>query len=174
MKEMIRFGLVLAVICMVAAGLLASVNALTRSKIYAQAQTEEEVSLRGVLPEGVRFEPVTSGNETVYYKAFDSKKQLIGAAFKAEGKGYSGTIETMVGMLTDGTIVTIKVLAQDETPGLGARVCEPAFSQQFARKHAQELATVQAITGATISSKAVIDSVQKKAQEIRVLMQNGR
>ena len=170
MKEMVRYGLVLAIICIVAAGLLAGVNSLTKVRILDQAKAEEEVSLKEVVPEGANFEAVRSGNDIIYYKAQDKAGKLIGVAFKASGKGYSSTIETMVGMLKDGTITAIKVLSQNETPGLGARVSEPGFTSQFT--HKKDLNEVEAITGATISSRAVIDSVEKKAEEIKALIKD--
>jgi electron transport complex protein RnfG len=169
-KEMIRYGFILAIICIVAAGLLAGINTLTKPRIIAQAQAEEEASLREVLPLGAHFEAVKSQDSIVYYNAQDKAGKLIGVAFKTSGKGYSGTIETMAGMLKDGTITAIKILNQNETPGLGARVSEPDFTGQF--KNKRDLVNVQAITGATISSKAVIDSVEKKAQEIKGLIKN--
>lgn len=173
MKEMLRYGFILALICTVAVGLLAGVNYLTKSRIIAQAQAGEDTSLKEVVPEGVIFKPVKSGEDIIYYKAYDGKGKLVGVAFKSSGKGYSSAIETMVGMLKDGTITAIKILNQNETPGLGARVAEPEFAGQFANKNIQGLARVEAITGATISSKAVIDSVKEKAEEIiRALIKN--
>jgi len=170
MKEMVRYGLVLAIICIVAAGLLAGVNSLTKDKILQQAQAEEEASLKEVMPTGASFEAIKSGSEILYYKAYDKSKKYTGIAFKASGKGYSSIIETMVGMLKDGTITAIKVLSQNETPGLGARVTALDFTGQF--KDKKDLNEVEAITGATISSKAVIDSVEKKAEEIKLLIKN--
>lgn len=170
MKEMVRYGFILAIICIVAGGLLAGFNSLTKSRIIAQAQAEEEAGLNEVIPQALRFETVKSGDEVIYYKAYDKQDRLMAVAFKASGKGYSGPIETLVGMLKDGTITAIKILSQNETPGLGARVAEREFIAQF--KNTQDLTKVEAITGATISSKAVIDSVKKKAEEIRVMMKN--
>ncbi len=174
MKEMLRYGFILAVICSVAAGLLAGMNSLTKSRIIAQAQAEEEASLKKVIPESDYFEAVKSDSEIIYYKAYDKEKKLIGVAFKAAGKGYSSTIETMAGMTRDGKITAIKILSQNETPGLGARVTEPSFTGQFSQRNPQTLNEVQAITGATISSKAVIGSVQAKAKEIQELIKDER
>jgi len=171
-KEMLRYGFILAVICIVASGLLAGVNVLTKTRIVAQAQVEEDSSLKEVFPEAAHFEAVKSGEEIIYYKAHDKDKRLLGAAFRASGKGYSSTIETMVGMLKDGTIKAIKILSQNETPGLGARVAEDSFTSRFSNRGMQNLNEVEAITGATISSRAVIDSVKKKAEEIKVLIKN--
>jgi len=173
-KEMIRYGLTLSLICVVASASLAVMNAITKPRIIAQVNAEEENSLKGVLPEGERFEPVKSGEDIIYYKAYNKDGKFIGVAFKASGKGYSSAIETMVGMTKEGTITAIKVLNQNETPGLGANVKEESFTGRFTNKGIQNLNEVQAITGATISSKAVIDSVFKKAQEIKELIKNER
>lgn len=173
MKEIIRYGFTLALICIVASASLAIVNSFTKARILAQSQTEEESSLKEVFPPAANFEAVKSGNEVIYYKAFDKDGKFIGAAFKASGKGYSGTIETMAGLTQEGRITAIKVVNQNETPGLGSQVAEPAFSNRFSNKDLQNLNQVQAITGATISSRAVIDSVKKKAEEIRELLKNA-
>lgn len=172
MKEIVRYGFILSLICIIAALSLSVVNSATKPRIIAQAKIEEEASLRQVLPDAVRFEPEKKEEETLYYKAYDSEDKFIGVAFKAQGKGYSSVIETMVGMIPDGTITAIKILAQNETPGMGTRIQEPSFIQQFTQKNIKDLSGVQAITSATISSKAVIDSVKKKAKEIRELI-NG-
>jgi electron transport complex protein RnfG len=172
MKDIVRYGLTLSIICVVASGLLAGVNKLTKAKIVAQAQLEEELSLKEVLPKAARFEPVKSAEEIIYYKAFDTSGNLLGAAFKAVGKGYSSNIETMVGMLKDGTVNAIKVLSQNETPGLGTNIAEKDFTGRFVDKNIKDLGNVQAITGATISSRAVISSVNKKSQEIQELIKN--
>ncbi len=170
MKEIIRFGFTLALICALAGSSLAIVNSITKPIIIARAKADEEASLRKVMPEGERFEPVKSAEEIIYYKVYNKDAEFIGVAFKAQGKGYSSTIETMAGMKKDATITAIKILSQAETPGLGNSITEPSFTNRFNNKNLQDLAKVQAITGATISSKAVIDSVKNKAEEIKGLI----
>jgi len=174
MRETIRYGFVLAVICVVASGLLAGMNSLTKARIIAQAQTEEDTALREVMPEGAHFEAVKKDEDIIYYKVSNKDNKFIGVAFKASGKGYSSVIDTLVGMARDGTITAIKIMNQNETPGLGARVIEPSFTEGFVNKNIQGLANVQAITGATISSKAVIGSVQEKAKEIQKLIKDEK
>jgi len=174
MKETLRYGFTLAIICVVASGLLAGMNSLTRARIITQAQAEEETALREVMPLGEHFEPVRKGESIIYYKVHDKDNKFIGIAFKASGKGYSSVVDTLVGMKQDGTIVAIKILNQNETPGLGVRIVEPSFTGKFTNKNIQDLTGVQAITGATISSKAVIDSVKKKAEELKDSIKNER
>ena len=80
MKEMVRYGFTLAIICIVASASLAVVNAVTKSKIIAQAQAEEEASLKEVCPFAAHFEAVKSGEDVVYYKAHDKDGNLAGVA----------------------------------------------------------------------------------------------
>ncbi|MDD5128935.1 MAG: FMN-binding protein [Candidatus Omnitrophica bacterium] len=174
MKEMVRYGFILMLICIIAAGLLSGVNTLTRSKIVAQALAEEQAALKEVMPQAANFTEIKSGQEVLYYKALDSQDNLIGFVFKAGGKGYSSVIETLVGMFADGKISAIKVISLNETPGLGMRVAENSFTRQFNNQDALSLSGVQAITGATISSRAVMDSVVKKAQELQELIKNDK
>jgi len=167
MKEMVRYGFILALICVVAAGLLATANSFTRPKIIAQMEKEEQSALREVMPGAVKFEAVKEGSEEIlYYKALDSQDKQIGIVFKAINKGYSSNIITLAGIFNDAKISAIKVISQNETPGLGVRITEKNFTDQFKSKDSRELAGVEAIAGATISSRAVIDSVKKKAGEI--------
>ncbi len=172
MKEMTRYGFILGLICVLAAGLLAGVNALTRAKIANQAQAEEQSALKEVMPQAAKFIPVGQIPEVSYYKVFDSQERLIGFVFKASGKGYSSVIQTLAGMDLQGKICAIKVVSQNETPGLGMRITENKFTGQFKNQDSLNLPDVQAITGATISSRAVMSSVIKKAQEIKELIKN--
>ncbi|MFH1458732.1 MAG: RnfABCDGE type electron transport complex subunit G [Candidatus Omnitrophota bacterium] len=172
MKDIIRYSLTLGLICIVASASLAAVNSLAQPKINEQAKSEEEASLKDVLPEADHFEAVKQGSDILYYKAFDKSGQLRGVAFKVAGKGYSSTIETMAAMSAEGDILAIKVLSQNETPGLGARVTEPDFAAKFSQKSIDGLTEVEAITGATISSRAVIDSVAEKAREVLELIKD--
>lgn len=149
---MVRIG----IICVLALGLSAGFSL-----------AEENLDLKEVLPQAASFTAVKKSGEILYYKAQGPDGKLIGAVFEAKGKSYS-EIDTLVGMLKDGTLTAIKVLAQDETPGIGSRVTTPEFTDRF--RNIQDISQVQAITGATVSSQAVIDSVKKKAAEIKALL----
>ncbi len=86
--------------------------------------------------------------------------------------GFGGKIELIVGMLMDGTITGYKVIEQKETPGLGTKITENKFAGQFIGlnsyydtiKLKKDGGEIDAVTGATISSKAVIDAVEKAVQ----------
>ncbi|MDD5109479.1 MAG: RnfABCDGE type electron transport complex subunit G [Candidatus Omnitrophica bacterium] len=176
MREIFRYGFILAFICIVATGLLAAVNVITAPKILAQAQAEEQAALKEVMPLAVKFTAVKSDidQQTLYYKVLDGQGKIIGYIFKASGKGYSSVIQTLVGMDSTGKISAVKVLSQNETPGLGVRITENKFTDQFRDQDSLNLSGVQAISGATISSRAVMNSVIKKAQEIKELIKNEK
>lgn len=85
--------------------------------------------------------------------------------------GYGGKIEIIVGILMDGTITGYKVIEQKETPGLGDKISSKRFSEQFVGlntydgeiKLKKDGGEIDALTSATISSRAVIDAVEKAA-----------
>ena len=142
-----------------------------------------------------RLEPVEDDSEISYWKVFKgSDTRVRGYVFIAKKYGYSSIIETMVGMKTDGTITGVMVLNQNETPGLGARIVgiasnktvleaikeifskgekarkelTPYFTEQFRDRNIKkiDISNIDAITGATISSKAVVESIKEKGEEI--------
>lgn len=87
-------------------------------------------------------------------------------------KGFSGRFSLMVGFQPDGAITNIEVLEHKETPGLGTKMALPAFKDQFkgikigeltgqAIKVKKDGGTVDAITAATISSRAFCDAVNR-------------
>ncbi|MEK7849782.1 MAG: FMN-binding protein [Candidatus Omnitrophota bacterium] len=167
-SDYFRYALTLAVICFVASAMLGAVYSLTNPIILSQQALREESGLREVLPEAKSFEAVKEGENIIYYIAFGPDKRVLGYVFKASKKGYSAEIVTMVSMDKDGFISRIKILSQNETPGIGTKIIDSLwFLGQFMGKNADDLGNgVQAITGATITSRAVIDSIKEKAKEI--------
>jgi len=142
------------------------------SIITASVYAEDQAILREVFTQASSFKPVKSGGNVIYYKALNLSGKFLGAVFKVSVRGYASEIETLVGMYKDGDIIAIKILKQNETLGLGSRICEQDFTGQFSNK--KDLSEVQAITGATISSRAVIDSVQARAGEIMALIKDEK
>lgn len=141
-----------------------------------------------VLPEAVNYKKLRLGEELVY-QGIDKKGRKVGLAFLAKGSGYQGKIKIMVGVDQDlNRIQNIQVLESVETPGLGGKITEEGFQGQFkglsikegiklaeeaekAQPSAEAGATIQAITGATISSKAVVSIINRKIDTIREILQ---
>ncbi|MFH1622333.1 MAG: RnfABCDGE type electron transport complex subunit G [Candidatus Omnitrophota bacterium] len=191
----LKFGLTLLVICLVASGLLTSVYSLTKDKIEAQREDEETIGLREVLPRARDFKFIDKAKNS-YYIGTDARGNIVGYVFITQKKGYSSDIITMVGIDSNGIIQAIKILSQNETPGLGSKIVEvkedktkwsvpseksekrtapkPWFQEQFKGKNVDSLDQVETITGATISSTAVIDSIKEKAEIILREIKYGR
>jgi electron transport complex protein RnfG len=113
--------------------------------------------------------PTDEGDSLEIYPA---KKDsiIVGYAVNTNtNKGFSGNISLMAGFKPDGTIINISVLDQKETPGLGTKMAEPLFKDQFNDKNPSEFSLkvkkdggpVDAISAATISSRAFCDAVQR-------------
>jgi electron transport complex protein RnfG len=188
----------LAAIALVASFGLSAVYNATHEITEEYKRQEQELARIEALAcdEGAHFvltktDSLVGNREFSYYTAYASEgsDEILGYAFVAYGKGYSSTIETVVGMGRDGKICGIKITDQKETPGLGAKLQEtasqntlwavmsgsavdetglkPWFQNQFAGLRAGDLRVVKsraedgilAITGATISSEAVTSSV---------------
>lgn len=179
MREIVKLGLILFIITLVAATLLAFANEAT-SELIAQVQEQENNKARQeVLPSAEKFEPldeselnaiVTENNRVKeVYIGKDSADKLVGYTIKATSSGYGGDIEIITGISADGQVTGMKVVSHSETPGLGANSTKPEFQNQFVGKStatnisvvksAPQNSEIQAISGATITSKAVTNGV---------------
>ena len=167
MKDAFKYGLILGLICFFASGILALVNGLTEPKINEQKQMEESSALKQVIPQARHFEPKLRDNESAYYLAYDGNGKLIGFIIKSEGKGYSSTIELFTGLNRNLEITNIKILFQNETPGLGSRIKEDSFSARFKGRTSGDITEVEAITGATISSRTIINSIKERIESLK-------
>lgn len=165
MAYYLRLGGVLLIIAAIASGVLAYINGFTQPVIEENRRRAEEEARREVLPEAEVFEFVDA--DFPFYKAFDSEGDLSGYTFLAQGMGYSGVIQTMVGVNSDFTIKNIKIINQSETPGLGANCVRPEFTDQFGNLSSEELVIdkeggkIISITGSTITTRAVVNSLRE-------------
>lgn len=156
----------LAVIVVASVVLLTVVNSIT-SPIVKNMQVEEiKNTLRSIFPEMSQYEL----EDEVYIIYQDGEK--TGYAFIASGSGYSGDIDIMIGLDSGFGIKDISILSQTETPGLGSMITESSFTDQFKGLSASDIALkvdggkIDAVTGATISSRAVVNAIKKKMVEI--------
>ena len=158
-------------VCACGALLATGVNGLTRDRIEQQAAAAASATQAGVL-EAARFEAIDL-EESRYgvdaaWAGLDENGQTVGYVGQATVTGYGGPIEVTAGLDMDGAITGVSVGgdAFDETPGLGARTREAAFTDQF-RGRGMGVAIgsdgLEAVSGATISSRAVASGVNTVA-----------
>ena len=156
----------LAVIVIVSVVLLMVVNSLTSSIVESRRVEEITGILENIFPEMSKYEL----EDEVYIIYEDGEK--AGYAFMASGSGYGGNIDIMVGLDSGFGIKGVSILSQTETPGVGNKITESSFTDQFKGLSASDIALkseggkIDAITGATISSRAVVDAVKEKMVEI--------
>lgn len=163
----------LTLIALVAAGALGAVYLLTKEPIAQQQQEKQNSAVGSVLPdvEGRLIGDAKEVNGFTVHEAYVADS-LIGVAVETESNGFGGAIRLMVGFDAEGNIVNYEVLEQQETPGLGTHIVE-WFKTDKNRQSVLGLnpdkanltvskdgGDVDAITAATISSRAFLKAVQ--------------
>jgi len=185
-KEIFKNAIVLFLITAVVAALLAGANLLTKDKIAQNAQIAEQEALAQVIAAD-KFEPTQDLVllETVEpiagaYVAY-AGDQVVGYCIKVTPSGYGGTMELIFGVDTTLTITGLSVLSHGETAGLGANITKDSFKEQFAgkteitgvAKTGASETEIQALSGATISSKAVTSGAQTALDAASFLATRG-
>ena len=174
MKVMIRPALVLLAVTSVAAALLGVVESVTREPIrLAEIKTQNE-AMQASLPSAASFEEISEAIEGTTISSVnigkDDAGEVIGYVVATNPPGFGGAVPTTVGLDLDGVVMGVSVTTPSETPGLGVLAAEPKFTDQFAglsggdAKLIQDGGTVQSITSATITARAVADGVDEALQ----------
>ena len=171
----------LVIISVVAALLLAITYVPTSAQLKINEENSRKEILGELIPEANNnFEGVEGAvineegdREVLYYRAKDASGNIIGYAFFKQQAGAQGPIVVAGGV--DSSFTTLRgmnILSHEETPGLGAKIVDDAFQTQFVDLPIASLGlsssggSVDAITGATISSQAVVDALNSKISEI--------
>ena len=157
---------------------LTLVDGVTAERIAANRREAIKQMLAALFPEMADFvyeeetglyslydERAVSVDEETGESPVDQSFPAVGYAFMTNGKGYGGKIGILVGMEIDRALRGIRIISHQETPGLGAKIINVNFLGQFAGLVPDQLVlardggAVDAITGATISSRAVAEGV---------------
>lgn len=167
-KEYAAPTIVLFIICIVAAFLLALTNDVTAPKIEAVNAENEAKSRQIVFADAASFgEEFTNADGIKLVPAFDKNGATIGYVVVTVEKGYGGDISVMTGVDLEGKVTGVDILSMSETAGLGANASKESFLNQFVgkilgmevTKDAPAENEIKALTGATITSKAVTKAV---------------
>ncbi|MGC9314520.1 MAG: RnfABCDGE type electron transport complex subunit G [bacterium] len=181
MKNVILPGLILMAYGLIAGLSLGFINQMTAPIIAEQEESARLAAINEVLPDAKVFDPDTAG-EIEYLVGYtdSSQTQVVGYVITAFGSGFSSTIRTVVGLEPDFTINAIEIVYQSETPGLGDNAIkspstdvEPPFEVQFDGKAYDNIKVdkdggpIVSLTGATITSRAIANSVARAAKELK-------
>ncbi|MBQ6082801.1 MAG: RnfABCDGE type electron transport complex subunit G [Bacteroidales bacterium] len=171
-STLVNMLIALMVITIVSGGVLGFVYGLTKPAIDQVEANKNLKAINEVLKTDVEIATTEAKviEDLTYNLAYDANGDFIGAAVKTySNNGFGGKVELMVGILKNGYINKVSVLAQAETPGLGANMTNEKWKSQFDGKNPKEFilkvtkdgGNVDAITAATISSRAVSEAIQK-------------
>jgi len=168
MRDTLKMGLTLTLVCSIAAASLAQVYKITKVRIDRNMIEVEKKKLKEVLPMAVSFDEGQVDGKKVFIGK-DSEGRVVGAAFNVAPQGYAGKINTLIGVDSERKVTAISItkLDQKETPGLGTKITEPKFRDRFKGKDGNDLklkkdgGSIDAITAATISSRAVANGVHE-------------
>lgn len=183
-KAVLRPALTLMIICLIVTAGLAGTDQLTRDRIAAQEAAAEQATRAEVLPMAEHFEQLTE--DGTVYTGTDKNGAAVGYVIVSEASGYGGKLRVMCGITADGALNGISVLSHGETVGLGANCTKESFRSQFAGKLPKNgfevykagntppaEGGIQAMTGATISSKAVTAAVNSALQVYESIRNGG-
>ena len=189
MNSTAKIIIVLTLITVISGGVLAVLDTYTKPRIEAHQNQLKNAAVSEVLPGNVKVETLEKNNLT-YYKA-TKKNKVVAYAFQVSGGGYQSELVVMVGVTPDfSKIIAAKILSQVETPGLGTKIYEDKsnkenpswFMDQFKDIKINPAITyvknvkpskdteVQAITGATISSAAIVDILNKQIKAAKAII----
>lgn len=155
----------ITIVVFISISLLAFTDHITEAKREEQREKRVMEMLSDMFPEMSRYEFI----DEIYVVYKDSNK--VGYAYIAQGKGYGGYIDILVGLEDENTIKGINIIKHSESPGLGARIVEDEYRNQYINLDINDSemnfngGRIDSITGATISSKAVADAVRNTAIE---------
>jgi len=193
---MLKPAVALFLITVVSAFLLGLAYDVTEKPIEHAKEAEKQKALSAILPEAVEFKDNKLPNDgsaqidgaliTEVLTAYDSAGGVIGYIFSVESKGYGGTLGIMAAIsdTPEGAkIEGVKVITSSETPGLGANASKSSFTDQFIGKGGSLSVTknkagadetaINAISSATITSKAVTDCVNAACQYFEKFLRRG-
>lgn len=181
-KQILRPAAVLTAICVIVTAVLSGANELTRDAIAAQEAAAEQAARTEVLPKATAFR--ASGTENVWIGSVDGAD--VGYVCITQSNGYGGALRVMTGISSDGVVTGVSILSNSETVGLGANCVKESFRSQFVQQipadgyavykagAAQpDSGGIAALTGATITSNAVVAAVNDAVALYRSINEKG-
>jgi len=172
-RDILRMVVVLTLICAASGLTLSLIHRVTKGPIeYQSIKFVKEPAVRKVLT-GYDNDPIADRKKILIgvddkggpleLIIFPAKKETdtFAVALEGKAKGFGGLIGVMVGISKDGTLLDIGITDQKETPGLGSRVTNASFTDQFKGLSTKAAVKVDGISGATYSSKGVMAAVSQ-------------
>lgn len=185
-KFMAKLAGILFAVAFICTLLLVLCNNLTKDKIAELQKKTEEEAQSSVLKAAESFTDekkymmfLSDSTVTSVLKGTDKNGKTVGYCVKAEPSGYGGKISMMIGLDTDFNVTGIKITSMSETPGLGAKADSDWIDQFTGKSGGLEVvktgnagdSQINAISGATITSKAVTSGVNSAVSAAKIISQ---
>ncbi len=161
-------GIKLLLICAVIAALISFVYAITLDKYNSNMEQQKAKAIGEIFgSETLTYATVETDGGVLY--AVKENEADLGFCAEVASPGFGGDIQMMVGFDAQGNILGVSIVSLSETPGLGAKVSESDYLAQYKNQNGELTLgeDVDAISGATISSRAVIDGVNIASCQVR-------
>jgi len=176
-KYFAKLTLVLFVITVVVAALLGAVNAVTENKIIEANKAKTVNALKVVMPTASSFEEIGyKGKDTLVTELYVAKSGNTSSGYvvKVSPSGYGGEISMVVGVSTTGKITGVSIISMSETSGLGTNASKDSFLNQYTgvsdtQSVKKDGGKIDALTGATITSRAVTKGVNSALEAVKTL-----
>lgn len=187
-----RMVTVLTSVGLLSGGFLAGVGLLTKERIALNKQREIEAAIIEVIPGTRASEKLYEEKDLAVYSGKDEEGKFMGFAIHVSGMGFQDKITFILGTNASlNKIYNLYVIEQKETPGLGAKITDrKSFLQFWENKDCSNVLTlhkpavrspeelgpseINTITGATISSEAVLNTANSSLERVRLLIKEGK
>ena len=170
--------IVLTVITIIAAACLGAMNNATAEPIAASKKAKQEAAIKAVLPEFASVEE-DNVNDQKIFRAYNANGEIVGIAIETAELGFGGDVTTMVGFDANGVLVEYSLLQHAETPGLGSKLVDwfkvksdirGAGADKMPLRVSKDGGEFDAITAATISSRAFLNSINKAYETYQIAL----
>jgi electron transport complex protein RnfG len=178
--KIFRLGLLLFLIGLVSSVLLGYVYSLTEKVIEERRRADWLRQQEEIFPAATNFSEVsidtaTGKNIAGIYRANDEKNELVGYLGKVYSPGYGGNITILVGVIPNGRVEKVRILSENETPGLGKGISKDSFLKQFSARALPEIflskfnpaGKIDSLNGASRSSRAVVKGIQNLGKYLK-------
>ena len=164
--------------CLVSGILIACVNFFTADTAVRKALELKNEAMRQLIADADTFEPIKEKKDWIKASA---KGTPLGYIVPAESKGYGGVLRMLVAVSLEGKVINFSILVSKETPGLGDKAGQEPFKSQLFGKTAPDLIVtkdaydktlIQAISGATITSRAVTLGIKNAVESVTRYMKD--
>jgi electron transport complex protein RnfG len=158
--------------CFISGAIIAGTYFVTAPVAAQKAVMLKNDAMKALVKDADTFKEIQGKQD--WYEAQKSGK-TIAYVVPSETKGFGGTIKMLVAVTPDGKVIDFNILSANETPGLGDNASKDFFRNRFKNKVADDLEVtkdptntknIQAMTGATISSRAVTKGVKEAVEAV--------